>query len=101
MDKIRVLLAEDDPLAQHAINLYLSRSPDLRLVGTLSDGVTALEAAPKLRPDVAVVDIRMPNLDGIATTAPLSVTAPPAFNAKLLAVMPARSTPSVSVKVAA
>ena len=68
MDKIRVLLAEDDPLAQHAINLYLSRSPDLRLVGTLSDGVTALEAAPKLRPDVAVVDIRMPNLDGIATT---------------------------------
>lgn len=68
MDKIRVLLAEDDPLAQHAINLYLSRSPDLRLVGTLSDGVTALEAAPKLRPDVAVVDIRMPNLDGLATT---------------------------------
>ena len=68
MDKIRVLLAEDDPLAQHAINTYIARAVDLRLVGTTSDGVTALEAVPRLRPDVAIVDIRMPRLDGIATT---------------------------------
>ena len=66
---IRVLLAEDDPLAQRAIETYLARATDLELVGIASDGAEAVRLAEDLLPDVAIVDLHMPHLDGIEVTA--------------------------------
>ncbi len=65
---IRVLLAEDDPLAQRAVAAYLSRTRDIELVATAADGVAAVQQATRLRPDVAIVDINMPKLSGIEVT---------------------------------
>ena len=73
--RIRVLLVEDDPLAQRAVEAYLSRAKDMELVGIASDGEAAIPAAHELRPDVAIVDIHLPRLSGIEVTAKL--TAPP------------------------
>ena len=72
---IRVMLVEDDPLAQQAIKTYLSRSADIELVGVAGDGVEALELAPTVNPDVAIVDIHMPRMGGIELTERL--TTPP------------------------
>lgn len=72
---IRVVLAEDDPLAQQAIATYLMRTADIELVGSASDGAEALDLARRLQPDVVIVDIHLPTLDGIELTARL--TAPP------------------------
>ncbi len=76
---IRVLLAEDDPLARRAVDNYLSRTPDITLIGMATDGAEAVTMAAELRPDVVLVDIHMPRLDGIEVTR--RVTSPP-INAK-------------------
>ena len=68
---IRVLLAEDDPFAQEAVRAYLSRASDMELVGVAGDGEEALATARAVVPDVAIVDIHMPRLDGITVTARL------------------------------
>lgn len=73
--RIRVMLVEDDPLAQQAIRTYLSRPSDIELVGVAGDGVEALEVAAEVQPDVAIVDIHMPRMGGIELTERL--TAPP------------------------
>lgn len=74
-EKIRVLLADDDHVAQRAIATYLARTSDLELVATAGDGVAAVQLGLQWRPDVAIVDIHMPKLGGIETTKRL--TAPP------------------------
>ena len=73
---IRVLLAEDDPLAQEAVAAYLARTPDLELVGVAGDGLGAVELARSVRPDVAVVDISAMVYDRLAADRPLMVTRP-------------------------
>lgn len=73
--RIRVMLAEDDPLAQRAIETYLSRAQDIELVGIASDGAQAVRLARELSPDVAIVDLHLPHLDGIEVTS--QITAPP------------------------
>lgn len=78
---IRVMLAEDDPFAQRAVESYLSRATDIELVGIASDGEEAISLARELRPDVAIVDIHMPKLDGIDVTAQLTV---PPLNCKVV-----------------
>lgn len=72
---IRVMVAEDDPLAQQAIETYLSHAGDMELVGLASDGESALTLAGETDPDVAIIDIHMPKLDGIEVTRRL--TQPP------------------------
>lgn len=74
---IRVLLAEDDPLAQMAIQTYLSRAGDMELVATAGDGVEALGLLEEARPDVAIVDLHMPRLDGVELTSRLTAANPP------------------------
>ena len=63
-----VLIADDDPLARSALVSILGSAPDLEVLGCAADGVEAVELADRLRPDVVVMDVRMPRLDGVAAT---------------------------------
>jgi DNA-binding NarL/FixJ family response regulator len=61
----RVLIADDDALARAALRTVFDAHDDIELVAEADDGLRAVEAATQLRPDVALLDIRMPNLDGL------------------------------------
>jgi two-component system response regulator NreC len=68
MNKIRVLLADDHTVMRAGLRLLLERQPDLAVVGEAADGRNAVDLAEKEKPDVAVIDIAMPNLNGIEAT---------------------------------
>jgi DNA-binding NarL/FixJ family response regulator len=65
---IRVLLADDQRLVRSGFRLILKGEPDLEVVGEAGDGLEAVEQVRTLRPDVVLMDIRMPKLDGIEAT---------------------------------
>lgn len=65
---IRVVVADDQDLVRTGLVMILSAQPDLVVVGEAADGPAALEVATRLRPDVLLVDIRMPGLDGVEVT---------------------------------
>lgn len=65
---IRILIADDQALVRTGFGVILAAEDDLDVVGEASDGREAVQAAAILRPDVVVMDIRMPNLDGIEAT---------------------------------
>src|SRR6201984_3867125 len=65
MKKIRILLADDHQLMRSGLRLLIEQQPDLTVVGEAADGREAVALAKSLRPDVAVMDISMPNLNGI------------------------------------
>lgn len=65
MKKIRVLLADDHTLMRHGLRLIVEQQPDLVVVGEAEDGRQAVTLVASLKPDVAVLDIGMPNLNGI------------------------------------
>jgi DNA-binding NarL/FixJ family response regulator len=69
---ITVLVVDDQPLMRSALIMSLSGEPDIEVVGEAADGLQAVEAARSLRPDVAIMDIRMPRLDGIDATRQLT-----------------------------
>jgi two-component system nitrate/nitrite response regulator NarL len=64
LHRIRVLAADPQPLYREAVARAIRRQPHFELVGELGDGREALEAIERLRPDVAVLDRRLPSLDG-------------------------------------
>src|ERR1700750_1390605 len=65
---IRVLLADDQELVRTGLRTILGAQPDMQVVGEAEDGLQVLEGARSRRPDVVLMDIRMPNLDGLAAT---------------------------------
>jgi DNA-binding NarL/FixJ family response regulator len=65
---IRVLVADDQPLVRTGLVTLLGSEPDIEVVAAVGDGAQAVEAARRLRPDVACLDIRMPGTDGISAT---------------------------------
>ncbi|GGL99546.1 DNA-binding response regulator [Micromonospora yangpuensis] len=65
---IDVLLADDDPVVRFGLKMILSGAPDLRVVAEASDGAEAVELARRHRPDVVLMDIRMPDTDGLTAT---------------------------------
>lgn len=64
----RVLVVDDDPLVRSALGLMLGGQPDVEVVGEAANGREGLALAGSLRPDVVLMDIRMPVLDGLAAT---------------------------------
>lgn len=64
----RILLVDDQPLLLQGFAMILSVEPDLEVVGQATDGAAAVEAVASLRPDVVLMDVQMPGLDGIEAT---------------------------------
>ena len=68
----RVLLVDDQPLLRTGFRMILSAESDLTVVGEAADGASAVELARRLKPDVVLMDIRMPGMDGIQATRALA-----------------------------
>ena len=64
----RVLIVDDEALVRAGLRMILSSDPDLEVVGEAEDGADAVEAVRTHRPDVVLMDVRMPRLDGLAAT---------------------------------
>ena len=63
---IRVVLVDDDPLVRGGLRLMLGGAPQVEIVGEAGDGAEGLEVIARTRPDVVLMDIRMPRMDGLA-----------------------------------
>ena len=69
---IRLLIVDDQELVRTGFRLFLETQDDLEVVGEAGDGAEAIERARQLRPDVILMDIRMPRMDGVEATARLT-----------------------------
>ena len=65
---IRLLIVDDQAAVRHGLRMRLGAEPDLEVVGEAADGEVALSSAQALCPDVVLMDVEMPGMDGIATT---------------------------------
>ena len=71
MARVKVLLVDDDALVRAGLRLILSAAEDIEVVGEADDGSDAVAAVRRHGPDIVLMDIRMPRIDGIAATAAL------------------------------
>jgi DNA-binding NarL/FixJ family response regulator len=68
MSEITVLIADDQRLMREGLATLLALAPDIHIVGQAADGAEAIDLARQLRPDIVLMDIRMPGTDGVAAT---------------------------------
>ena len=68
MDKIKVLLADDHPVVREGLQTMLATTPDIEVIAEANDGLEAIEKANEHQPHVVLMDLRMPNLDGLEAT---------------------------------
>lgn len=73
---LKILIVEDDPMMQLGLEQTLSDQPGFEIIGQAEDGYSGVEAALKLKPDIVVMDIGLPRLDGIAATQEIKKQAP-------------------------
>jgi DNA-binding NarL/FixJ family response regulator len=76
-ERVRVLVVDDDALVRSGLVMILGGPPDVEVVGQADDGRSAMTAAREHRPDVVLMDIRMPRMDGIEATGHLTAGAAP------------------------
>ena len=71
-DEITTLIVDDHEVVREGLRLSLSRAPHIRIVGEAADGASAIEAATTLRPDVVLIDVYLPDIDGFEVAAALT-----------------------------
>ena len=76
MSKIRVLVTDDQTELANEISAGIATDPSLQVVGTACDGFDALEKIPATKPDVVLMDIRMPNMNGVVATSRIKTQYP-------------------------
>ena len=76
MPPVRIVLVEDNEVFRDALELLLGMRADVEVVASVGDGVAAIAAAKEHRPDVILMDYRMPALDGIQATAQIAQAVP-------------------------
>jgi two-component system response regulator NreC len=67
-EQIKVLLVDDHAILREGVHALLAREPDIEVVGEAADGLEALEKVPELKPDVVIMDIVMPRMNGLEAT---------------------------------
>src|SRR5205085_8336146 len=80
-DEITALIVDDHEVVREGLRLSLSRAPHIRIVGEAADGAAAVEVSVRRKPDVVIMDVRMPGMDGLEATKQLLEQEP---NAKVL-----------------
>ena len=75
-DEITCLIADDHEVVREGLRLALSRSPRIRVIGEATDGASAVALAERRRPDVVIMDLRMPDMDGLEATEQVLQKAP-------------------------
>ena len=76
MKRIRILLADDHAVVRQGFKMILAEQPDMEISGEAANGREAVELAEKIKPDVVVMDVAMPELNGIEATRRLAASAP-------------------------
>src|SRR3712207_4821770 len=75
-EEITCLIVDDHEVVREGLRLSLSRAPHIRVIGEAGDGETAVALAERRRPDVVIMDVRMPGMDGLAATKEITTKLP-------------------------